>query len=152
MYLFIASKQTARPGSRLCIISSRSCLLSVFFLIQRPRSSCCTTRLLLTTSSFLTSIFRSSFIPIPFDGCIEFIRNVTRVIIDCSEWGTAFTSRGLGLQIGPSERNVCPVAGSRLWCSVFDSGFVNPNKKRFRLLKGDKSVFTWKNFSTVIQK
>ena len=29
-YFFIASKQTARPGSRPCIISSRNCFLSLF--------------------------------------------------------------------------------------------------------------------------
>ena len=82
-YFFIASKQTAHPGSRPCIISSRNCLIGLF-LIQRQCSSCCTNRLLLTTSSFLTSIYISLFVSIPFDGRIKFIRNITRVIIDCS--------------------------------------------------------------------
>ena len=84
-----------------------------FFLIQRPCSSCSTTRLglLLTTSSFLS---------IPFDGCIKFIRKVTRVTI--AKWETVFASRGWGL--GPSEWTICAVTGSRMIGIVLDCGFV----------------------------
>ena len=64
-YFFIASKKTARPGSRPCP--------RPFFLIQRPCSSCCTTRV----------------VSIPFHGYIKFNRNVTCVIIYCSEGDTA---------------------------------------------------------------
>ena len=58
-----------------------------FFLIQRPCSSCCTTRVLLTTSIFLSNFtsFTSNFLSIPLDGCVKFKRNVTSVIIDSSE-------------------------------------------------------------------
>ena len=90
-----------------------------FVFIQRPFSSCSTTRLrrLLTTSSFLSILF---------DGCIKFIRNVTRVIIDCSKWETVFASRGWGL--GYSEWTVCDVAWSRMIGFVLDCGFVILNK------------------------
>ena len=103
--------------------------LQPFFLIQRPSSLCCTTRLFLTTS-----IFPSSFLSIPFDGCVKFIGTVTSVIMDCSEWDTAFTPRGCDLQVGPSEWNV---TWSRLGCSVFECRFIIPNKNKFRLLKSD---------------
>ena len=90
-----------------------------FFLIQRQWSSCSTTRLmlLLTTSSFLS---------IPSDGCIKFIRNVTHVIIDCSKWETVFALRGWSL--GHSEWTVCDVTGSRMIGIVLDCGFVIFNK------------------------
>ena len=86
-----------------------------FFLIQRPCSSCSTTRLRL----FLTT---SSFLSIPFDCCIKFIRNVPRVTIACSKWETVFASRGWGL--GPSQWIVCAVTGSRMIGIVLDFGFV----------------------------
>ena len=86
-----------------------------FFLIQWSCSPCSTTRfrLLLTTSSFLS---------IPFDGCIKFIRNVTHVMIDCSKWKTVFASRGWGL--GHSEWTVCDVTGFRMIGIILDCGFV----------------------------
>ena len=90
-----------------------------FFLIPWPCSSCITTRLrlLLTTSSFLS---------VPFDGCIKFIRNVTRVMIDCSKWETVFASRGWGL--GHSEWTVFDVTGFRMIGIILDCGFVILNK------------------------
>ena len=80
-----------------------------FFLIQWPCSLCSTTRLrlLLTTSSFLS---------IPFDVCIKFIRN----------WETVFASRGWGL--GHSEWTVCDVTGFRMIGIILDCGFVILNK------------------------
>ena len=60
----------------------------LFFLIQRPCSSCSTIRLRLLLST-------SSYLSIPFDGCIKFIRNVTRVTIAYSkQMKDCFDSRG----------------------------------------------------------
>ena len=141
-------------GQAVALASFLLEIVSSAFLIQRPCSSSFTTRLLLTTSSFLRSFtsFTCSFLSIPLEGCIKFIRSVTRVIINCSEWDTASTSRGWGLQAGPSEWTICALAGSRLSCSVFDSGFVILQNNKFRLLKWEKSVLPREVSDYVIQK
>ena len=105
------------------------------FLIQRPCSLYSTTMLLLTTNSFLNckfTSFTSCFFSIPSDGCVNFIRNVTRVIIDVCEWKAAFTSECRGIR--PSEWTVCAVTGSLMSCNFLDCGSVILNKNKFRLL------------------
>ena len=127
-YFVIASKQTARPGSRPCsrpcisIISSRICLppflSSGHVLCVVPPGFSLPLVVFLLVGSLL--FYYLSFDSL--DDCIRFIRNVTRVIVNCSE--TDITSHGWGLgllsELSALSPDLALVVASFVIC-----GFVN---------------------------